>query len=213
MRFFLQFSLLAGLALLLGGCGGRASVTENQCMAGDWQTLGYRDGVRGMRSTALLSHQDACGEHGIFPDRHGYMLGWQQGAREFCEPNNGFQVGERGQAYNNVCPEELRADFMTAYRKGRSLFEARSEVSRIERAIYQTRQHLESVESDIVATAAAQFSGTLLPEERVTLLARTKQLADEQAELEMTLVDLEVELEKKLRSLDTLNQSLASATF
>ena len=69
MRFYY---LIPIFAIVLSGCGGGASVSQNQCAAGDWQTLGYRDGVRGYRSTELLAHQDACGKHGVIPDRHGY---------------------------------------------------------------------------------------------------------------------------------------------
>ena len=73
LLFFLVFSLL------LVGCAGRTTVSENQCTAGDWQTLGYRDGVNGHRSSRLLQHQDACVRHGIVPDRAGYMVGWEEG--------------------------------------------------------------------------------------------------------------------------------------
>ncbi len=210
----MRISLIATLsALLLSGCGGGASVSEHQCMAGDWQTLGYRDGVNGQRSTALLAHQDACGEHGIVPDRHGYMLGWKEGVREFCEPHNGFVVGERGQAYYNVCPEDLRGDFLAAFQQGRTLHQARAAVASVDRAIRQTTQHLEAVKEDIVATTAAQFSGTLLPAERLELLARTKQLAEEQGRLEEELVDLEIEYVQREHDLDALTQSLAAVTY
>ena len=52
-------TLISTLALL-GGCASGGSVSENQCIASDWQTLGYRDGVAGYRSSRLLKHQDAC---------------------------------------------------------------------------------------------------------------------------------------------------------
>ena len=103
-------SLLTALALL-GGCASGGSVSENQCIAGDWQTMGYRDGAAGYRSSRLLKHQDACVEHGIVPDRNGYMLGWEQGAREFCQPNNGFDLGARGAGHNNICPVDIREAF------------------------------------------------------------------------------------------------------
>ncbi len=210
MRIYLP-GLLA--ALLLSGCGGGASVSEHQCIAGDWQTLGYRDGANGQRSTALLAHQNACGEHGIVPDRHGYMLGWKDGVREFCEPNNGFAVGERGGAYYNVCPAELREPFLAAFHQGRSLYQARTALRQIDQAIVYTTGQLESVKQEIVSSTAAQFSGTLLPAERLELLARTKSLAEEQARLEDELVDLEIEYADAERQLASLSASLAAVTF
>lgn len=207
-RFFR--ALVLPLAGLLAGCGGGATVTENQCYAGDWQTLGYRDGANGQRSTSILAHQDACGEHGIVPDRDDYMLGWEQGVREYCQADNGFAVGERGRGYNNVCPEELRSGFLAAYNQGRSLYLARTAVNRIEREIYSNKTRLESVKSEIVASAAAQFSGTLLPEERLELISKTQRLYEEQQELEFELQELEQELIIKEQELHRLNQALAS---
>ena len=75
--------LLIPIGLVLSGCAGKPSMSENQCAVGDWQTVGYRDGVTGSRSTALLKHQDACMEHGVAPNRSDYRVGWEQGAREY----------------------------------------------------------------------------------------------------------------------------------
>ena len=75
MRIIVTPLILLTSAVILSGCGGGATVSENQCIASDWQTLGYRDGVNGIRSSQLLKHQDACVEHGIIPDRAGYMAG------------------------------------------------------------------------------------------------------------------------------------------
>jgi hypothetical protein len=199
--------------LVITGCGSRPTVSENQCIAGDWQTLGYRDGSAGYRSTTLLAHQDACGEHGIVPDRAGYMIGWEQGVREFCEPNNGFVVGERGQSHNNVCPDDLRGPFLSAYQQGRSLYLARAEVANLERSLAQRQTRLEQVKGEIVSAAAAQFSGTLMPAERMELLARLQRLHEEQQALEVEIVDLELERDRKARDLDHLSQSLAAVTF
>ena len=66
--------IIIAAVLALAGCGGGASVSQNQCIASDWQTLGYRDGTNGVNSSQLLAHQDACVKHGIIPDREGYML-------------------------------------------------------------------------------------------------------------------------------------------
>lgn len=203
--------LLLPLATFLAGCGGGATVSEHQCVAGDWQTLGYRDGANGQRNTSLLAHQNACGEYGIVPDRAGYMLGWEQGAREYCQPDNAFVAGERGENYQNICPEDLRANFVTAYSNGRTVYLARTAVATIERQINHNRSRLETVKSEIVSAAAAQFSGTLLPEERLELIARAQRLYEEQQELEYDLVDLEARLIKKEQELNTLNRTLASA--
>jgi hypothetical protein len=197
------------MGLLLAGCAGRPSVSENQCAAGDWQTIGYRDGVNGSRSTALLEHQDACMKHGIAPDRTSYMTGWEQGAREYCAPNNGFHVGERGWSHNNICPADLQVGFLSAYREGQRLYQARVAVANLEWEIDQKTNRLEVIKSEIISAGAAQLNGELTVEERIALGSRVQRLLDEQARLKNELPDLEAELAIKSRELDQLDRTVA----
>ena len=55
-----QLTALLAIALL-SGC---ATLSESQCAANDWQTVGYSDGARGQDSSRLLNHQNACMKHG-----------------------------------------------------------------------------------------------------------------------------------------------------
>jgi ribosome modulation factor len=202
-----------GLAalVLLGGCGGGATISESQCYAGDWQTVGYRDGVNGLRSTQLLEHQDACVPHGVVPDRASYMAGWREGVVEYCEASNGFVVGEQGWGHNSVCPEDQKTDFERAYRDGRQLYLARSEVAEIERLIYQKGLRLAQIKTELVSSATEQLNPLLLPPERVELLARTQRLSEEKGAIERELPALEAERATKVNQLSMLQQSLASA--
>ena len=207
MRFYLV-TLMATLVLF--GCAG-TSVSKNQCLASDWQTLGYRDGVMGRRSTQLLEHQDACLDHGVTPDRHGYMIGWNQGAREYCQPNNAFDVGERGAGHNNICPTGLAGSFLGAYQQGRKLFLARSAIAKLERLIHQKEYRVEQIKAEIVSSATDQLNPALAAAERIELLSRTKRLADERTKLGHELPALHDELDDRIRDLEVLNASLAGA--
>jgi hypothetical protein len=194
---------------LLAGCAGKPSVSEHQCAVGDWETIGYRDGVNGNRSTALLRHQDACMEHGIAPNRASYMSGWEQGAREYCEPSNAYHIGERGWSHNNICPTDLRAGFLTAYQEGRRLYEARVTVANLEWEIDQKTGRLDAIKSEIISAGAAQLDPELTVEQRVELGTRVQRLLDEQTRLKQELPDLEAELAIKSRELDRLSGALA----
>lgn len=209
MRSIFMFLIAA---VLLGGCAGRASVSANQCAAGDWETIGYRDGVNGQRSSRLLEHQDACMEYGVVPSREQYIAGWEQGAREYCAPNNGFHMGERGWSHNNICPAELRAGFLTAYREGKSLYDARVEVANLEWEIDQKTARLTALKSEIISATAAQLDGTLTTQDRIELAARVQRLYEEREQIKLELPDLEAQLADKSRDLDRLNQTVASAT-
>ena len=206
MKVFFYLSLFA---VALAGCAGKPSMSANQCAVGDWQTVGYRDAVNGKRSTALLIHQDACMEHGVAPDRTAYMSGWEQGAQEYCQPNNGFYIGERGWSHNNICPAELRAGFLTAYQEGQHLYQARLVVSNLEWEIDQKTNRLEAIKSEIISAGAAQLNAELSLEERVQLGARVQRLLDEQARLKQEIPSLEAELAVKSRELDKLSRTVA----
>lgn len=200
-----------GALVLLSGCGGGATISESQCYAGDWETVGYRDGVNGLRSTQLLEHQDACVPHGVVPDRASYMAGWRDGVVEYCQPGNAFAVGERGWGHNGVCPVEQQHAFERAYRDGRQLYLARSEVADIERLIYQKSMRLEQVKTELVSSATEQLNPVLTPQERVELLSWTQRLSEEKASIERELPALEAERAAKANQLSMLQQSLASA--
>ncbi|MGE0624252.1 MAG: DUF2799 domain-containing protein [Pseudomonadales bacterium] len=202
---------LASVALLVG-CGSRPSVSQNQCTAGDWETIGYRDGVQGLRSSRLLDHQDACVEHGITPSRSQYMVGWEAGVREYCEPSNAYYAGERGRAHNNVCPADMRGAFLAAYEEGWTLYRARTDVANLEWEIDQKVARKSAVKSEIISATAAQLDGTLTTTQRVELATRVQRLYEEQSRLDKEIPDLEAELVIKRRELDRLTASMASAT-
>jgi hypothetical protein len=198
------------LAVGLAGCGGGATVSESQCYAGDWQTLGYRDGSNGLRSTQILEHQNACVPHGVVPDRAAYMAGWRDGVTEYCRPSNGFDVGEQGYVYNNVCPDTQRLEFERAYKQGRELYLARVAVDDLQITIDQRYARLEAIKAELVTTATSQMSPTLTPAERVQLLSTTQRLLDERSAIERELPQLHAALESSSRRLAELQATFAT---
>src|SRR5262245_23461795 len=141
--------IAAGL-LALAGCAS-TTLSESQCRAGDWQTVGYRDGADGYASTRLLDHQDACVKRGIVPDRALYMAGWHAGVVAFCTPETGFSQGEQGAGYGRICPVELEPPFLDAYKDGRSLYLASSEVERLSDLLDSKNAELTSVNERLVS--------------------------------------------------------------
>lgn len=204
------------LVLLFSGalaCSRNASVSESQCAAGDWETIGYRDGALGYRSSRLLAHQDACIPHGVTPDRAAYQLGWRQGVAEFCDPSNAFELGQSGEGHANVCPADQRDAFLAAFERGRTLYVARDQVQTLEQAIGYRTQRIEAIREELVVAAGAQLNPVLLPEERIALAARMKRLHDEKTRLAAEIPGLEAELRVRTSELEALDRSMASAAF
>lgn len=128
---------LAVAALSLQGC---ASLSEDECRATDWWTMGQKDGTLGLPSTAIAEHRDACAEHGVAPDRSAYEEGRQSGLMVYCTRFSGYQVGRNDQPYHaGVCGGELAEPFETGLRRGRLVLALETEAW----SIRQRRQELE----------------------------------------------------------------------
>lgn len=210
MRHPLLFSIVA---LTLFGCGGGATVTENQCYAGDWESLGYRDGAEGLRSSQLLEHQEACGPYGVVPDRQAYIAGWQAGSNEYCQPNSAFEIGELGYGHSNICAADMQQAFTAAYRQGRQLYLARRDVQNLESLIGEREARLEYVRTEIVTTSTDQLNPALTVAQRVDLLAATQRLSEEKARIEQELPRLHADLEQRQVQLNAMRQSLLSVVY
>lgn len=92
---WLTKSLLAATLVLLAAC---ANTAEDYAKAGDWQAVGYSDGVRGK------PHRTA----GDFKDFNNvniddYAQGYMEGVDEYCNPNHAYQIGLTGSYYEGVC--------------------------------------------------------------------------------------------------------------
>lgn len=204
------FRLGCVLALLLaGGCANR-SLSQHQCAAGDWQTVGYSDALQGYAQSRILTHQNACGRHQVIPDSTAYRAGWKEGIAEYCTAENGYDRGLAGHAYPTVCPAPHRAQYRAAYDNGRELFLARHEVQRLEQLIHRNERRIDTIGNQLIDSAAAQIDPTLTPKERVDLLTRTKSLLDERDRLQAELPDLNRALDFAIADLDELEQQIAA---
>lgn len=197
--------LVLMLGITLAGCAAKPSVSEYQCMAGDWQTIGMRDGAQGRATTALLSHQEACGAYGVVPDRVAYNRGWQQGIAQFCTVDNGFELGQRGARRNSICVDP---SFQQAFREGKELYHARREVAEFEQQIIELEARIPQIKQEIIGATTAQLQPMLTAQERVMLVAKVQALIEERDALHDTLPYLEQNLVVSQARLDELLYSM-----
>jgi outer membrane murein-binding lipoprotein Lpp len=195
-------------ATVLAGC---ASLSKNQCLAGDWQTVGYRDGLAGAQQTSLMRYQDACMKHGVNPDREAYLAGWRDGVSQYCQPGNAFRIGESGGGYGNVCPAHLQGDFNAAYQDGRRLYLAGAEVIRLHDLLQSHDNRVREIQAELTAIAASMFDPHYEPAERAAMVLTAKDLGEEKGRLESDMRSLRVELAAKEEELAHLRHQLAYA--
>lgn len=204
-------TLLAAALLASAGLSGCASLSKSQCLADDWQTVGYRDGLAGVQQSNLLRHQNACVKHGVHPDRNAYLSGWHDGVTQYCRPGNAFRLGERGAGHGNVCPAHLQTDFDLAYEDGRSLYLAGAEVGRLRELLQSHDLRVREIKTELAGITAAMLEPHHTPADRAAMLLTAKDLAEEKAHLERDMDTLRLELAAKEEELAHLRHQLAYA--
>ncbi|MCC5957457.1 MAG: DUF2799 domain-containing protein [Natronohydrobacter sp.] len=123
---------LAALTLL-SAC---ASVSREECLAGDWVSIGQRDGAAGRVGSAQFErHVTACAKVDVTPDRTAWAQGYEVGLRQYCTPLSGLREGEAGHSYRNVCPAATEAGFLRGHDLGLAAYRQRQRISEIEREI------------------------------------------------------------------------------
>ena len=199
------FFVLVG-TLLLQAC---ATLNEHECLVSDWHAIGYEDGARGASAELVGKHRKACAKHGIAPDLQAYRSGRLEGLSEYCTGANGFSLGARGGHYGGVCPPEYEYEFVEAYDAGRKLYELQASVNHADRQIRSKQKQLENLKEDLSGKEAALISDGTTSEERVRLLADTRDLAKRQGELESEITELERNKAVYLERLDQYKATLA----
>jgi hypothetical protein len=182
MNMKLTFRLAAATLLLaLGGC---ASLSEEECRFSDWYDLGYRDGRQGRPADRISEHAQACGEHGLRPDRERYLSGHQDGIGSYCTLHNGLKVGENGGAYYNVCSPDNEQDFLRGYSVGHALHRVRGRLNSIESEIYALDGRISDKETEKKELPALVYQRVQLEGERGEAREQLRNLEAEAYSLE-----------------------------
>ncbi|WP_332653411.1 DUF2799 domain-containing protein [Brevundimonas sp.] len=181
MRHLIIAAAAVGAGLALGSC---ATMSAEQCMAGDWSGQGYIDGQQGLTMSRLDDHAEACAKHGVTPDAAAYAAGRRQGLVSYCTPYKGFEVGRSGSGYAGVCPSELEADFMFAYRDGQVVHAAEQALSDARGRVDSLGARLEELDDKITAKQAEARADGLTDEQRDQIRNRIQEIRRERADTE-----------------------------
>ena len=145
-HILLLSTLTLGAALALGSC---ASISEDDCQGGAWGDYGYKDGANGKSSDRVAKYAEKCAAFGITPNSAEYLSGHAQGVVKYCTYQQGYELGENGSAYNQVCAGPLSVDFAPGYDEGRLVYEIYQEHENLidsatdaQEALLETRRKL-----------------------------------------------------------------------
>ncbi|WP_420470819.1 DUF2799 domain-containing protein [Brevundimonas sp. FT23042] len=175
-----------GMALVVAGAslGSCATMSAEECMAGDWGGRGFSDGAAGYAQSRLGEHAEACSKHGITPDDSAYRAGWAQGVLRYCTLPNGFAQGRSGAAYNGVCPRDLERDFLPAYQDGQVVYAAEQAVSTARSSINSHGARLEELDDKITAKQRELRQDGLTDEQRNQIRNRIQEIRREREDTE-----------------------------
>lgn len=183
-------ALLTGAAAL-SAC---ATMSESECASADWRTIGFVDGADGQTLEKLADRREACADHGVTADAQAYRLGREDGLSSYCRASSGFDAGARGDTYRGVCPRELEEAFLIGYEDGRSLYEARQEVSRIENRISELERERDRLWDDMQRLEDEIETGTLSSDERRRNRQEIREISRERGQIDGEIFALQDEL-------------------
>ena len=165
-------------------------MSKDECLAVDWRTIGYEDGVEGRPGDAIAEHRKACAKYGVRADLDQYQQGRTQGLREFCQPVNGYRVGVRGGNYYGVCPTELERPFLAAFDSGHELYVLTARVANTEAQLSSRRRELAGVEHGILENSVQAVASDNGADERAHSVLDVAHLAERASQLKIEIRQL-----------------------
>jgi len=109
------------LMLLLSGCGSTPVAVVSKCQSADWYEIGRQDGAQGEPAEKLETRRDECQNYYTEKAEALYLNGRERGLVEYCTSENGLALGRRAELYYYVCPYNLEAGFIGAYKRGKRI--------------------------------------------------------------------------------------------
>ncbi len=171
---------IAALSIAAIGLTSCASISEGECVTGSWSDIGYKDGVNGKARGKLADYSKTCAKYGVTPDRSAYLAVFDQGLVKYCTYEQGFERGENGSSFNQVCADDPQSGFAQGYDEGRVVYE-----------IYAEHKSLISNYDDTLE-ALAEVRRRLAEDEQTP--EERKRLTKKQYRLEGELEDIRIDV-------------------
>ncbi|MDP8098624.1 DUF2799 domain-containing protein [Pasteurella atlantica] len=130
-----------GVMITLTACTS-PSLTKEQCLTGNWEAIGYNDGVAGYYPNRINVHQKACAETGVIPNFTLWEKGRENGLKHYCTVENAVRLGNSGYAFNNVCLNEQAIDLRNVYNKAYKKYIIRRQLAQDKRTLSQHKEKL-----------------------------------------------------------------------
>lgn len=175
---------------LLSGC---ASISKDECMIGDWYSLGVNDGQKGELPTQFRTYQKECAEYGVTPDFKAYNQGHSQGLVSYCDYPHGEAHGRSGAEYNTACTGKLEPEFRQGYQVGIRWYKAKKVRDDYASRITDLEYRIRNLDEELYRTNQ-QIAAENNANARASLLHRTDRIRDEMQSYSAEIGRLQVQL-------------------
>ena len=115
MKFSIMTACLIVGSLAITSC---ATISEEECLAGGWQDIGFRDGENGKSQARLAEYNASCSKFSVSLDRSAYLRGYDQGLQLYCGYDRGFTRGSNGNSVQAICQDFPESDYFVGYEQG-----------------------------------------------------------------------------------------------
>lgn len=110
---------IVALSLCLGiSVTGCQTISEEACLSGSWEDIGFKDGEAGRSRSRLADISERCAKFNVTPDRDAYIRGLELGLQRYCGPNTGYEHGRDGQSPNAECEAGGFDDYLDGFEEG-----------------------------------------------------------------------------------------------
>lgn len=189
-------SVCAFTLSIMGGC---ASMSGDECLAADWNGIGFEDGAQGKALSYISRHRKACAKYGVTPDLQAYSAGHTKGVPLYCVANRAFARGSAGKSFPSLCPAAQYPEFEEAYTIGLRVHEIQREINALQKDYDIVDQELDDVTVNIQANEEQIIADGTAPETRRELMTQNKALELIASALAADLADLHQGIESLKR--------------
>ncbi|MDW3097345.1 MAG: DUF2799 domain-containing protein [Alphaproteobacteria bacterium] len=207
---FLAPATAAALLVSLTAC---TTMTAEQCVAADWQAIGYEDAIKGRAAGNVTQHASACADHSVAPDMTAYATGHAEGARAFCTPDNGFKHGLTGGTNHNICPDDLSNAFSVTYEAGRGLRTRKQAVATAKNDLTTIERRMQRLENDFAHNEKVLATLSLKPADRAKVQADVNTARNEHQRLSKQRKRAQEKLIRTQRDHDTYRSEIEARFF
>eukprot|EP01036_Dinobryon_divergens_P010809 gene10809-14502_t len=123
---------LLSAVLILLGVSGCATLSKEECLVANWREIGFTDASQGYTQARVAEHRAACAEAKVTVNLEEYNKGFEQGLKNYCTVNTGFDLGSKGAAYPDQCNEKTYPRVRVGYKEGQAVYNVQRERNEVE---------------------------------------------------------------------------------